>query len=75
MSVNNIPEILTVKEATHVSRLCRTTIWKAIKQGKLKKCANTGIRVLIAHDELRRFLGINDSQQSQKSEDQTKKQP
>ena len=56
--MEKIPEILTLKEAIYYSRLSRTTIWKAIKRGLLKKCPNTGRKVLIAREALFRFLGV-----------------
>ena len=48
----------TVKELIAITSLSRTTIWKAIKKGKLKKCSNTGRRVLISAQALEEFLGI-----------------
>jgi excisionase family DNA binding protein len=49
-------QFLTVKDAVSHSRLSRTTIWKLIRKGKLRKATNTGRRVLIALDELNRCL-------------------
>ena len=57
-----LPTILTIKEVIYFSRLSRTTIWKAIKRGKLKKCPNTGRAVRIPRDAFCEWLGIREQQ-------------
>jgi excisionase family DNA binding protein len=55
--LNNVSQqFLTVKDAISHSRLSRTTIWKLIRKGKLRRATNTGRRVLIALEELNRCL-------------------
>jgi len=43
-------------------QMCRTTLWKLIKDGKIKKVPNLGRKVLITREELCRFLGITEQQ-------------
>jgi len=50
----------TVPEVLELLQICRTTLWKLIKAGKIKKVPNLGVKILIAHDELMRFLGVTE---------------
>jgi hypothetical protein len=61
----NLPEFLTLKEVVFYSRLSRTTIWKAYAvRGSLKKCQNTGRRVLIHRDDFLSFMGVTNNYQT-----------
>lgn len=59
---DSLPAVLTLKEAIYYSRLCRTTIWKKIKQGLLKKCPNHGRAVRITREDFLEFLGVSNQQ-------------
>jgi len=52
----------TVPEIMELLQICRTTLWKLIEEGKIKKVPNLGRKVLITRDELMRFLGITEQQ-------------
>jgi excisionase family DNA binding protein len=45
----------SVREAEKITGLGRTTLWKAIDEGRLK-CFRVGRRVLFSEDHLRSFL-------------------
>jgi hypothetical protein len=60
--MQTLPEFLTLKEVVFFSRLSRTTIWKDIKSGLLKKCDNTGRKVIVHRDEFLRFMGVKNIQ-------------
>jgi excisionase family DNA binding protein len=45
----------SVKEATRITGLGRTTLWKAINEGRLR-CFRAGRRVLFSLDHLMEFL-------------------
>jgi predicted site-specific integrase-resolvase len=51
-----VPEVMGI--------LCcsRSTLWKWIKDGKIKKVPNLGVKVLITREELIRVLGITEQQ-------------
>jgi predicted DNA-binding transcriptional regulator AlpA len=40
-------ELLTLKEVLYITKLSRTKVWQLIKAGKLRRCPNTGRRVLV----------------------------
>ena len=48
--------VYTVEEATQITNLSRTTLWKAVKKGKLKKCNGFGRRVLFTRQALEEFV-------------------
>ena len=59
----------SVKEAEKITGLGRTTLWKAVDDGRLK-CFRVGRRVLFSEDHLRSFLlsyeqGAGESQRNQ----------
>lgn len=51
---------LSIKEAISLTGLGRTTLWKAIRKGKLK-CFKIGRRVLFSPDHLQEFLKAHES--------------
>ena len=51
---------LSVKEAISITGLGRTTLWKAIRKGKLK-CFKVGRRVLFSPAHLQEFLQAHES--------------
>jgi excisionase family DNA binding protein len=60
MSHNNLPQLIyTVREAVQITRLSRTTLWKAVKSGKLKTCRIGARRVLFTLTALQDFLNNN----------------
>lgn len=52
----------TVPDVMEIVQKSRTTVWKWIKEGKIKKVPNLGRPVLITREELCRFLGISDKE-------------
>lgn len=50
----------TVPEVLGLLQICRTTLWKLIKKGTIKKVPDLGRKILITRDELYRFLGITE---------------
>jgi len=46
---------LSIKEAISITGLGRTTLWKAIRKGKLR-CFKIGRRILFSPDHLQEFL-------------------
>jgi excisionase family DNA binding protein len=55
--VDTIPKMLTVKEASTVSRLAKSTIYKLLDEGILHRLRLPGCnKVLIAEEELKRYI-------------------
>lgn len=48
----------TVKEAMRITNLSRTTLWKAVRSGKLRPCYTGTRRLLFTIKALEEFLGI-----------------
>ena len=55
---------LSIKEAISITGLGRTTLWKAIRKGKLR-CFKIGRRVLFSPDHLQEFLHSHESSGTQ----------
>ena len=54
--MNSLPKIVySIKEATQITDLSRTTLWKAVRDGKLQ-CVRIGRRVLFTLQALEEFL-------------------
>lgn len=51
---------LSIKEAISITGLGRTTLWNAIRKGKLR-CFKIGRRVLFSPDHLQEFLQAHES--------------
>jgi excisionase family DNA binding protein len=56
----------SVKEAEKITGLGRTTLWKAIDNGRLK-CFRVGRRVLFSEDHLQSFLKSYEQPSAHKS--------
>jgi excisionase family DNA binding protein len=56
----------SVREAEKITGLGRTTLWKAIDEGRLK-CFRVGRRVLFSEDHLRSFLASYEQPGAHKS--------
>jgi excisionase family DNA binding protein len=65
MSSNNsthVPKptlVLTAKEAYELLQISRTTLWKLVKQKKLKTCSFGGRRRLFSRETLEQFVRDN----------------
>lgn len=61
--MEGLPQILyTVKEACQILNLSRTSIWKAIKSGRLKPSVLSIRRVLFTRKALEDFANQQDTQ-------------
>ena len=49
-----------VPEVMQILQICRTTLYKLINNGTIKKVPGLGRKVLISREELKRILGITE---------------
>src|SRR6267378_4123059 len=54
---SQLPQLVyTIKEAQKITKLSRTSLWKAVRSGKLKRCLIGSRRVLFTLKALEDFL-------------------
>ena len=56
-----LPNLMTVKEAARQLKVCERTVWRWIKDGKLKSY-RVGVRAIrVREDDLKQFLKAGES--------------